>query len=263
MEEQSPMSSLGDVMMKSAMLWGASDNSSADLLFEEAGLKKRSSSLSEDRSPKLTPPIRENETEFFTTADMPIRISGGDPMHAVTAVVNNEPLRSDGEPLFNDGEFSVHSKDLTIGNASLISSANMTEYSLPEWIMGEVADVPPSWEPLANNAPVYTWCGRSTHSDVVCVMNTTNVFRDISEVLPKPKPQNRKKVGGRLPSSTAISSSPFAGSSSNRDPKKLCRLPYAGGRGNNLVQVKASTTTLLAKERAAESRRRINAQLVS
>lgn len=100
-------------------------------------------------------------------------------------------------------------------------------------------------------------------------MNTTSVFRDISEVMQMKskssasnKTLNRRtKAGSRLPAgSSSLASSPFA--SGSRDPKKLCRLPYAGGAGSNLIQVKASATTMLGKERAAESRRRMNAQLV-
>lgn len=150
------MNSIGDVMMHSAMLWGASEDASADLLFEEASSEKRDAQNDDSRQN-----IQNIEqTEFLTSSDLPIT-SGVDPMHAVTAIVNNEPI--EGEPNFNhddgpDGSQSVtQSIQDTIGGMSLMSSANMTEYSLPEWVMGEVANIPPSWEPLSNNPPVYTW----------------------------------------------------------------------------------------------------------
>eukprot|EP00615_Pteridomonas_danica_P002389 CAMPEP_0114373288 /NCGR_PEP_ID=MMETSP0101-20121206/34760_1 /TAXON_ID=38822 ORGANISM="Pteridomonas danica, Strain PT" /NCGR_SAMPLE_ID=MMETSP0101 /ASSEMBLY_ACC=CAM_ASM_000211 /LENGTH=488 /DNA_ID=CAMNT_0001526467 /DNA_START=43 /DNA_END=1510 /DNA_ORIENTATION=- len=284
--DQAPqIKSFGDVMMQSAMLWGASQNKSADLLFEEAGLKPTTEDILTNHQPDQ-PPIE----EYLTTNDLPTRISGGDPMHMVSMVTDGGP--DPGEPIEN-AEWSVQTKDFTIGGTSLLSAANLTDYSLPEWIVGGESISFPDWEPLT------------------CVMNTTRVFRDLSEVLPhageRKNQSNRRKVGGRLPapspsplyttststmgsssnsvssmgsnmSSSKISSSPFAssrnqkgggGSSGNQgnkrvpsDPKKKCRLPYAN-KTNNLVTVKASTATLLAKERAIESRKRMNAQMIA
>mmetsp|Transcript_10789 Transcript_10789/g.14066 ORF Transcript_10789/g.14066 Transcript_10789/m.14066 type:complete len:563 (-) Transcript_10789:22-1710(-) len=302
--DQAPqIKSFGDVMMQSAMLWGASQNKSADLLFEEAGLKPTTEDILTNHQPDQ-PPIE----EYLTTNDLPTRISGGDPMHMVSMVTDGGP--DPGEPIEN-AEWSVQTKDFTIGGTSLLSAANLTDYSLPEWIVGGESISFPDWEPLTSTPQVYTWCSRATHSDVTCVMNTTRVFRDLSEVLPhageRKNQSNRRKVGGRLPapspsplyttststmgsssnsvssmgsnmSSSKISSSPFAssrnqkgggGSSGNQgnkrvpsDPKKKCRLPYAN-KTNNLVTVKASTATLLAKERAIESRKRMNAQMIA
>lgn len=154
------MNSVGDVMMQSAMLWGASEDASADLLFEEANSKKKEEEQTTSKEDRSQSSSQIEQTEFLTTSDLPTS-SGVDPMHAVTAVINNEPIEG-GEPTFNHqdhaGGGDIDNKSIkSNGGVSLMSSVNMTEYSLPEWVMGEVANVPPSWEPLSSNPPVYTW----------------------------------------------------------------------------------------------------------
>ena len=76
-------------------------------------------------------------------------------------------------------------------------------------------------------------CSRTTHSDVLCIMNTTRVFR---EQVPEIAPAGSNK------------------GTFKQQKERLCRLPYAGGKGSGLVKVTAApATTLFAQQRATRS----------
>lgn len=97
----------------------------------------------------------------------------------------------------------------------------------------------PTWLAIPLTPPVYSWCLRTTHSDVMCVSNTTRLFRD-------PGPPG---ADGAKP--------------------RRCRLPYSdpnvatqNGKLYRPPPSTSATSTLLSKQQEAKSRARMNQQLL-
>jgi hypothetical protein len=127
---------------------------------------------------------------------------------------------------------------------------------------------------MATAPPVYTWCLRTTHSDVTCLVNTAQPLRDdapADDALAAGYGSGGGFVGRSMKALKGLPSplaSPLAGGSGSkksfdyRKEVKQCRLPYAGGKGGaTIVLAKAKGTTLLAQQRDADRRAVLNAEL--
>jgi len=229
--------------------------------------------------------------DLLTPADLPPREAGfGDPLQAVEVVTQ----RADGggggysgvDPSFAS-ETRAFPMNHTSGRddmASLpsnsLSLADATEFTLPQWLELEGGasamprpPLPPTRSGMATAPPVYTWCLRTTHSDVTCLMNAAQPFRDepaedaLAAGASAPGSSRSMIALKGLPSPLA---SPLAGSSGAKKPfdyrkeVKQCRLPYAGGAGGaTVVLAKPRGSTLLAAKRDSERRRGLNAELMA
>jgi len=106
-------------------------------------------------------------------------------------------------------------------------------------------DLPPDWSGIIPvtavtrcaamvNSPVFTWCSRSTHSDVICIMNTVR--------------------GGRLGGQAEMGK--------GGKGRRRCKLPYSGGPSSNFKKIKgAPCNTPLSQELSAKARLRLNKSL--
>jgi len=240
-------------IMNSAMKWVSEQN---DV----------NAQFSDENVTAATLNLGEAEKEFLTTADLPPRESGGDPLHAV------ESAHSFKEQRLDDAGSQA--------SGSLASLTEPSEFTLPQWIVDPNKPPPIARkEPLHLATPVFTWCARTTHSDVTCVINTTRNFSDEvpntpgSEKLQRYSSKSHSSFGKskRLPPGS--SSSPLAprngnngagGRKSKKDAEKMCRLPYSGNKSSGVVAVaKPRATTLLAELQNAEARARRNAEMLA
>ena len=239
------------------------------------------------------------DVSLLGVESMPPRTSGGDPMHAVLGTLEgtSPPGGNTGEPTWGaDGSMQTaggggsgfggisqqqqqqqqqqhlqrqqqqqqqrQSATESMGNTTPRSlppmapqpdASAMEPFSLPKWppTVGLYAANPTgtmnysvatrSGMPLTPSG--FTWCARTTHSDVTCIMNTTRIFR---EQVPEIAPPGSNK------------------GTFKQQKERLCRLPYAGGKGSGLVKVAAApATTLFAQQRAARSHAKTCRQLVA
>ena len=116
--------------------------------------------------------------DLLTTADLPPRVAGGDPLHALHMAKARE-AGAEGAAFAYDAAAAGGDAD-TVAQPS-ISLSDATEFTIPEWL-GVDADpsalLPQDRGLMTLTPPTFTWCLRTTHSDVACVMNTARVARD-------------------------------------------------------------------------------------
>jgi hypothetical protein len=233
--------------------------------------------------------------DLLTPADLPPRAAGfGNPLQAVHAVTQRAgggdlasetrsfPAEDSPPPAFNGfgGGFIGSLEAMPSVLSTSLSLTDATEFTLPQWLqLGDThtpprPPLPPTRSGMATAPPVYTWCLRTTHSDVTCLVNTAQPLRDdapADDALAAGYGSGGGFVGRSMKALKGLPSplaSPLAGGSGSkksfdyRKEVKQCRLPYAGGKGGaTIVLAKAKGTTLLAQQRDADRRAVLNAEL--